>query len=413
MNQPDAHAPEPRYGWVMVVVAGIFMGMSSGSMSAMSVFLKPLSADMNWQRGETAFAYMAAAFFMGICGILMGHLSDRYSARPVVLAGAATLGISFLLLSSQNSLWQFYLFYSLLGLGISTFDAPLIATVGNWFDRNKGLAMGVSSACRALGTGVVPFIAGYLISVFGWRGAYITLGIFALAVLIPLALLVRKPPALQKAAAASHEAPSAPEESFPVSPWAANTWLSVAAVFCCMCMATPLVHVVALAQDRGIDAQEAAGILLLISLASFMGRIAYGKIADHVGGLRAYLLASLAQSILVFWFTQMTSLASFYVLALFFGFFYSGVMICLVVCVREFTPPHMRGVSTGVVFFFAWTGMGIGGYQAGFFFDLTGAYTVSFLNAALAGVVNLAILLSLRRFIARREFALAQEMGTA
>ncbi len=177
-------------------------------------------------------------------------------------------------------------------------------------------------------------------------------------------------------------------------------------------MATPLVHAVALAQDRGIDAQKAAGILLVLSIASFMGRIAYGKITDHIGGLRTYMLASLSQTLMVFWFTQMTSLGGFYVLAFFFGLFYSGVMVCMVVCVREFVPAQMRGVSIGVVFFFAWLGMGLGGYQAGYFFDLTGGYTVSFVNAALAGAINLAILLSLRRYIGKREFVLAGEMAT-
>ncbi len=412
MNQGDSQATDSLYGWAMVVLGGIFMSMATGSMFSLSVFLKPLSADMGWLRGETSFAYMAATLFIGLSGILMGHMSDRYSVRPVVLAGAALLGVSFLLLSYQKSLGQFYLFYALTGMGISTFDAPLLASVGNWFDRNKGLALGVASACRGLGSGVVPFIAAYLISVFGWRGAYAGLGIYSLAVLLPLALLLRNPPAPPQAAV-SREASSAPGESSPVAPWVVTAWISAAAIFCCICMATPLVHAVALAQDRGIDAQKAAGILLVLSIASFMGRIAYGKITDHIGGLRTYMLASLSQTLLVFWFTQMTSLTGFYALAFFFGLFYSGVMICMVVCVREFVPVQRRGVSIGVVFFFAWLGMGLGGYQAGYFFDLTGDYTVSFVNAALAGAVNLAILLSLRRYTGKREIAVAGELATA
>ena len=198
-----------------------------------------------------------------------------------------------------------------------------------------------------------------------------------------------------------------------MAPWVTTTWLAVAAIFCCICMATPMLHVVALAQDRGIAPQEAAGILLLLSIGSFIGRVAYGKVTDSIGGLRTYMLSSLSQTLLVFWFTRMTSLTGFYALGFAYGLFYSGVMVCLIICVREFVPIGRRGVSTGVVFFAGWMGMGIGGYQAGFFFDLTGNYTVSFLNAALAGVVNLAILLSLRRFIARREFALAGEMAAA
>ncbi|MFP6868743.1 MAG: MFS transporter [Nitrospinota bacterium] len=409
MNQSTAEMTEPRYGWVMVAVAGTFMAMAVGSMSSLAVFMKPLSAGMGWLRGETSFAYMGAALVLGGGGILAGHLSDRYSARPVVLAGAALLGVSYFLLSRQGALWQFYLFYALAGLGISSFQAPLMASVGNWFGPNKGLALGIASAWGGLGNGVVPFAAGYLISNFGWRGAYAWLGIFALAVLVPLALLVRKAPSREGAPSSSgQDAPSAPGESYPVAPWVTTAWLGAAAIFCCLCMATPLIHVVPLALDRGIGPQEAAGILLLLSVGSFLGRIVYGRIADHIGGLRTYILASMAQSVLVFWFTQVASLGGFYVLAFLYGLLYSGVMICLVICVREFVPMQRRGVSTGFVFFCAWVGMGLGGYQAGLFFDWTGDYTVSFANAALAGLINLAILFSLRRHIARKEFALAE-----
>jgi MFS family permease len=302
------------------------------------------------------------------------------------------------------------------GLGISTFQATLLSTVGNWFGPNKGLALGVASALGGLGNGVVPFSVAYLIFLFGWRGAYTVMGFFALAVLVPLAMLIRRAPTageVPAAEGASTGAVSASEESFPLAPWAVTAWLGTAAVFCCILMGTPAVHVVVLAQDRGLGAQEAAGILLLLSIGSFIGRIAYGKVTDSIGGLRTYILSSLSQTLLVFWYTQMTSLAGFYALAFAYGLMYSGVMVCLIICVREFVPIHRRGVSTGTVFFCGWMGMGIGGYQGGFFFDLTGDYTVSFANAALAGVVNLAILLSLRRFISRREFALTGELAAS
>ncbi len=411
MNQSDAQAREARYGWVMVAVAGSFMLISVGSMSALAVFMKPLTAEMGWLRGETSFAYLTATIVLGGGGILMGHLSDRYSARPVVAAGAVVLGAAFLLLARQGGLGQFYALSALMGLGISTFQAPLLASVGNWFTQNKGLAIGAASALGGLGNGVVPFAAGYLITGLGWRGAYSTLGIFVLAVMVPLALLIKKAPMLAGASRGSDprgdelqgDAP-APEKSPLLNPWLATFWIGTAAVFCCAAMATPLLHVVSLARDRGLGHQEAAGVLLLISIGSFFGRLAYGRLADIIGGLRAYMVSSASQTLLVFWFVRMTSMAGFYALGFVFGLLYCGVMICLVVCVREFVPIARRGVSTGVVFFCAWLGMGLGGWQAGFFFDVTGDYTVSFANAAVAGVINLLILYSLKCHIARREF---------
>ena len=120
------------------------------------------------------------------------------------------------------------------------------------------------------------------------------------------------------------------------------------------------------------------------------------------------MLASASQTVMVFWFTQLNSLTSFYILATLFGLGYSGVMTCLIVCVREMAPVHRRGVSIAIVTLFAWTGMGLGGYQGGLFFDLTGDYTIAYAIAALAGVINLVILGSLRYRITRNEASSAE-----
>jgi len=398
----------------MVAVAGIFMMVAVGSMSALAVFMKPLTTEMRWLRGETSFAYLTAGIVLGGGAVLMGHLSDRYSARPVVATGAVVLGVTYLLLARQEGLGHFYTLSALMGLGISTFQAPLLSSVGNWFTKNKGLAIGVASAWGGLGNGVVPFVAGYLIIQLGWRGAYTALGVFVLAIMVPAALLIRKPPMMADAPRGDPEPTiPAPEKSSLLNPWAATFWVGSAAVFCCTAMAAPLLHVVVLAQDRGLGAQEAAGILLFISFGSFFGRIGYGRLADIIGGLKAYMISSSMQTLLVFWFVRMNSLASFYALAFIYGLLYSGLMICLVVCVREFVPLERRGVSTGIVLFSAWIGMGFGGWQAGFFFDMTGTYTVSFAVAVLAGMINLAILYSLKRYIALREFRLLNVKASA
>ena len=204
MGEENSITVEHRYGWVMVVVSSVLMGMGAGALISISAFLKPLIAEFGWLRGETSFGYMAGALAMGIGGIVMGHLSDRYSTRRVVFGGLVCLGVSLLLLSTQSALWQFYLFYCLMGgFGSSALDVPLLANVGHWFDRNKGLAIGLTTAGRALGQGFVPFLSGYMIASSGWRDAYMTLGLVTLVVMVPLALLVKNPPGFEEARAAS------------------------------------------------------------------------------------------------------------------------------------------------------------------------------------------------------------------
>ncbi len=389
----DRDRPESRYAWFLVVVASVIMGMGAGALISIATFLKPIIADFGWLRGETSLGYMAGAIAMGFGGIGMGYLSDRYSTRPVVVVGILCLGGSMFLLASQSALWQFYLYYCILGgFGASALDAPLLANVGNWFNRNKGLAIGLAMAGRALGQGFVPFGSGLLISASGWRDAYATVGIISLVVLLPLAFFIRNPPGLQEAKKASRKVSASDQaEAYPMPPKLVVAWLSGAGLFCCICMGTAMVHAVAIAQDTGIDANKAAGIIMLIYISGFFGRIAFGKLSDHIGGIRSYWLASFGQTVLIFWFTQMQSLAGFYVHAVIFGFFMAGVMTGLIICVRELTPVHMRGMSNGIVVLLAWTGMGIGGYQAGFFFDLSGSYVIPYANAAAAGAVNLII----------------------
>jgi MFS family permease len=405
----DRYRPESRYAWFLVVVASVIMGMGAGALISISTFLKPIIADFGWLRGETAFAYFAGAIALGFGGIAMGYLSDRYSTRPVVIVGILCLGGSMLLLASQEALWQFYLYYILLGgFGVSALDAPLIANVGHWFNRNKGLALGLTTAGRALGQGFVPFASGLLISSSGWREAYTTLGIVSLMVLLPLAFFIRNPPGLREANEASRKAkPSDQDISYPVPPKLAIVWLSGAALFCCASMGTAMVHAVAIAQDTGMDADKAAGVILLIYVSGFFGRISFGKLSDHIGGIRSYWLASFGQTVLIFWFTQMQSLAGFYTHAVIFGFFMAGVMTGLIICVRELTPVHMRGMSTGIMFCVAWFGMGLGGYQGGFFFDLSGSYVIPYANAVAAGVINLIIVSSLF-FYYRRKIAVLE-----
>jgi MFS family permease len=153
--------------------------------------------------------------------------------------------------------------------------------------------------------------------------------------------------------------------------------------------------------------KEAGSVVFVMMIVAIVGRVAFGKLADMIGAVRAYWIASCWQTLLVFGFIQMETLDAFYVFAVIYGFGYAGVMTGLLVCVRVLTPLARRASALGIVGLFGWLGHGIGGYQGGFFFDLTGDYTLSYANAALAGVINLIIVGSLYVTIARRRAALA------
>jgi predicted MFS family arabinose efflux permease len=154
--------------------------------------------------------------------------------------------------------------------------------------------------------------------------------------------------------------------------------------------------------DLGCSPQTAAGLLLSLMIAGVFGRLFFGWLADRIGGLPAYFLASLAQTSVVYWFPQTNSVLTLFQLSVLFGFGFAGVMTCLLICAREAAPLRISGTAMAIASTAAWIGMGIGSYQAGYFYDLSGNYVVSYGNAAIAGFANLAIVAALIWYRRRR-----------
>lgn len=412
MSAVAGSAEANRYGWVMVGVTFMLTGLSFGGLGTIAVFIKPLSAEFGWSRGEVAFGYTTIAF-SSVVALLWGWLADRYGARWMAILGAFGMALSLYLMSRQAALWQLYCFYFLFGaLGHNAVNGPLYSASGFWFSRNKGLALGVMSAGGAVGQAVLPFTAQALITDHGWRDAYAIMAAIYFVLSLPLALLVREPPARRGGGRATL-VPSPDETPFPLPPRETVAWLSAAAVFCCLCMAVPIVHLVPLISDRGIHPQTAAGVLSVLMIAGAFGRVLGGKLADHIGALGAYMIASFGQSALVLWFPHVLDSGGLYALAVVFGLVYSGVMTSILVCVREMVPARVNARAMAIVIMFAWIGMGSGGYQGGLFFDLTGDYVWSYANAAIAGAINVAILVAFHLHIRRRRVALDGVWQTA
>jgi MFS family permease len=373
------------YAWVMVGVCTAMVAMAFGAVGTVAVFLEPLAAEFGWLRADVSAAYSVATVATGLGGIAMGHFADRMPVRRVALLGALVPGLAFVLLSAQQTLRELYVLYALMGLaGIGAIMAPLNSLASLWLARNPGLAIGVVSAGGAVGQGLVPYFARHVIVTEGWRQAYLTLGLLFIGVMVPLALLLRDPPRAAPAASAVISNGKSRVQLLAL--------LSLAAALCCVCMATPLVHVVALGSDRGLAGRDSAGLLAVLMVAGMVGRIIFGRIADRAGSLPTYIAASSGQTALAFLFPYAASGAQLYVLSALFGLAFSGAMTSFLTCAREYAPAGRTGLSIGVVMFFAWVGMALGAWQGGLFYDLCGDYFTSFANASVAGVVNLLIL---------------------
>jgi MFS family permease len=392
MMRPIFHA-RLDYRWVIFTAASSMLAIVMGQLvNGLSAFFTPLEVEFGWKRGDIALINTSGLIGIGLGGAVMGFAADRFNMRAVILIGAVMTGIGFVAASRADALWQLYVIFFLAGaLGGGATFAPLFALVGNWFHARAGLAIGIASAGQAIGQGGVPFANTLLINSFGWRGAFLSYGVFALAVLVPLALLMRMPLPGQQAGQTFVVAAA----SSPVPLRSVIVMMSAAVLLCCSLMSVPLIHLVPLLQGCGIPAPEAGSVVFVMMIAAIAGRIGFGRLADKIGAISAYFVASAWQTALVILFTKIGDLTLLYIFAPIYGFGYAGVMTGVLTTIRALTPVNNRASATGLILAFAWAGHGLGGYVGGLLFDLTGTYDLTFMAAAASGALNLVIVAAL------------------
>ena len=378
-----------NYGWAMVLVVFTLSGLAFGSMASISVFLKPVSLEFGWSRGQTSFAYTIASFASAAFGVIWGQVADKYGTKWFGLAGAISMSLTLLALSSLDSIYQFYLLYFLFGaLGSALLFSPLYANVGFWFRENPGLALGIAASGGAVGQAFIPHLSGILILSYGWQSAYIYLALIYISISLPISLLIKESPLRVDARSDA----ISEERNFPLSEKAVVAWISFAVIFCCVCMSVPIMHLVPLLTDKGFSLEFSTFVLMLLMICGAFGRIFGGMLGDYIGALPGYFLMSLGQTIFVVWFPHLVSPLGIYVIAALFGFTYSGVMSSILVCTRMMVSAKFGARAMSLTSFFGWIGMGLGGFLGGYFFDIYGDYTWAFTIAGISGFINLIVL---------------------
>ena len=378
-----------NYGWVMVFVVFVLSGLAFGSLASISVFLKPVSLEFGWSRGQTSFAYTLASFASAAFGVMWGQLADKYGTKWFGAIGAVCMSLTLFSLSGLGSILQFYILYFLFGaFGCALLFSPLYANVGFWFRENPGLALGIAASGGAIGQAFIPHISGVLIESGGWEDAYIKLAIIYIIIAFPVSLLIKESP-WRITARTEDESES---RDFPLSEQEVVAWISFAVIFCCVCMSVPIMHLVPLLTDSGFTLEFATSVLMVLMICGAFGRIFGGILGDRIGALPGYILMSLGQTVFVVWFPHLSSPAGIYLLAAFFGFTYSGVMSSILVCTRMMVSAKYGARAMSLTSFFGWIGMGLGGFLGGYFFDIYGDYSWAFTFAGIMGVINLVIL---------------------
>lgn len=177
-------------------------------------------------------------------------------------------------------------------------------------------------------------------------------------------------------------------------------------------MSVPIVHLVPLLTDAGRPLEQATSVLMVLMFSGALGRILGGKLSDVIGALPSYMFMSAGQTLSVVWFPFLESTLSIYVVAVIFGFTYSGVMSTILVCTRMMVSANYAARAMSITSFFGWFGMGAGGFMGGLLFDITGNYHVSFIAAMAVGSINLMVLVLFSLRI-RRQSSLPSQVSVS
>ena len=299
-----SHRPRVFYGWWVVATASLGMCFSTGTIVVLSfgVFFKPLSQYFHASRAAVSLAFTLHGVVSAACIPLIGLLTDCFGARRVILTGTAIFGI--LLLSSEfvgPSIAYLYLFYVALGLVAGTTSpVPYGVVVSRWFDRRRGLALGLMAFGLGLGAIAMPIVAQRLIAMFGWRATYATLGCAALLLSLPVVAAFLAEDPRQKGMWPDGILPPQSVEQhkryYEGLNWR-DTWhhptfwlmifaffLAGASLFACV------IHMPALLTDRGVSAQGAAVTSSVVGIALLIGRIGAGYLLDRIFAPRLAML---------------------------------------------------------------------------------------------------------------------------
>jgi MFS family permease len=381
-----------------------------GALFSLPVLLRPIAQDTGWSTTGISSAMTFAFVALALASIAWGNLSDRFGPRIIVLAGSLLLTTGLALASLATSLTAFQLLFGVIvGASAAAIFAPMMACVTGWFDTRRSLAVSLVSAGMGMAPMTMSPLAAWLVGVHGWRTSLQIIAALVVAIMVPMAFLVRRPPALANAAAtAPSGAAGEPALSIGQAMRSAPFLILVLTSFLsCATHSGPIFHTVSYAVTCGIPLMAAVSIYSLEGLAGMGGRLVFGLLGDRFGAARVLVLALLAQAIVALGYVYARELGSFYTVAALFGFTYAGVMPLFAVIARENFPLRMMGTVIGSTTMASSLGMALGPVVGGLIYDSFTSYAWLFIGAFALGLGAFLSALAFTRLPRRQMMAAA------
>ncbi len=375
--------PQERRGWFMVV--SLFVALLlvfGGGYNTLPVFLPALlRAFPSWSHQRVSILASVLAASAGVSVVPVGWLIDRIEARLVMVAGALAVGAAFLIASQADALVPLIVAYLLVGLGIAAGTVlPASLVIANWFTARRGIAMGFANSGSTTGGMVMTLAAGFFIRHWGWRVAYLLIGLPMIAIAAPLVVIaVRSRPPGSVRLPVARSAETLPGYEVRPALGTRSFWMIVLANFCFAFAATgTAIHMVAHLEHVGYSAADAAFAMSMIFGFAAIGKVLMGLLADRLTARRALAIdfAIQAAGISLAFAVQNTIVAPIFVAV--YGLTVAAPLMLLPLLTAESLGLKRFGLIAGLAGLAQAFGAAIGPLVSGRIFDLTNSYASAF-----------------------------------
>lgn len=284
-----------HYAWVIAAVTFLVLLVTAGIRATPGVLMVPLESEFGWTSAAISVAIAINLALFGLIGPFAASLMDRWGLRRMILCALALLAISVALTTFMRTQWQLTLLWGVcVGSGTGVTSIVLAAVIANrWFERQRGLVLGVLTAANATGQLLFLPVLARLLEISGWRSVALLVAASAAAVFVLVFALMRDRPAelgLARygevlAPATSKPAPSSlmPLQALALVRRSPAFWVLAGSFFVCGASTNGLIgtHLIPACHDFGIPEVRAAGLLAMMGVFDIIGTTISGWLSDR------------------------------------------------------------------------------------------------------------------------------------
>jgi MFS family permease len=412
MSSYAATKPKGRtvfYGWYILAAGFLILVVDGGVRFSFGILVKPLAVEFGWHRGAITLAYTLNMFVFGFGQLVAGRLLDRFGPRVLFSVSAVIASTGLLLTAQASSILELYIYYGFVtAVGISGITIGVVSsTISRWFKRFRGLVGALAITGTSFGHfAIIPALA-LVMAPYGWRGAWVALGVLVLVVVVPLAAAVmRKEPAdlyqlpYETRAGAdgtallrSHEIEIAPRDAFLSSSF---LFVGITYFFCGFQDFFFITQFVPLATDAGWSNQHASNIQGLAGLLSIAGLLFFPALTERMGRGKPLSLMFFMRVVCFALLLGSRTEFSISLAALLMGFTFMATAPLAAAIAGDYYGLEHIGLITGAILWIHHTGGAVGAYLGGLAYDMTGSYTGMFLTALLMAFAGMLSSLGIR-----------------